>query len=397
MPPDVEPFGLPPRDAIRYFRRRRARPLPSWSWLELQRAEHAKMFTVAKSAGFDIVGDVADAVDRAQAQGQTFAQFQADLEPLLRKKGWWGKQTVVGPDGRPRVVNLGSPRRLKTIFRTNLRVSAAAARWERIQDHKGRFPYLMYDAVNDSRTRPQHLEWDGLVLPVDHPFWKTHGPPNGWGCRCILRQLSEAVMRRRGLEVSEAPEIQTREWTNHLSGEIRSVPVGIDPGWDYNPGEAHVRRAQRGLIAKLESRQLEIGRAVVRHNLGTPDFRRFVRGEATARGGEERAVALIGSDRSRTLGFQDRVRAVRLSSESVARHQPRYAGFGTENWQRVQQLLDQGEWISRGRTHRLLWLDEGGNPWVAVAKLTRNGEVYLQSYRRAGRREVANLKRARLR
>ena len=49
------------------------------------------MFTVAKSAGFDILGDVADAVDRAQAQGQTLAQFQADLEPLLRKKGWWGK------------------------------------------------------------------------------------------------------------------------------------------------------------------------------------------------------------------------------------------------------------------------------------------------------------------
>ena len=308
MPPDVEPFGLPPRDAIRYFRRRRARPLPSWSWLELQRAEHAKMFTVAKSAGFDILGDVADAVDRAQAQGQTFAQFQADLEPTLRKRGWWGKQTVVGPDGRPRVVKLGSPRRLKTIFRTNLRVSAAAARWERIQDRKDRFPFLMYDAVNDSRTRAQHLEWDGLVLPVDHPFWKTHGPPNGWGCRCILRQLSEAVMRRRGLEVSEPPEIRTREWTNRLTGETRSVPEGIDPGWDYNPGEAHVRRAQRGLIAKLESRQLEIGRAVVRHDLGTGDFRRFVRGEATARGGEERAVALISVARSRALGFQDRVR-----------------------------------------------------------------------------------------
>ena len=56
----------------------------------------------------------------------------------------------------------------------------------------------------------------------------------------------------------------------------RFRPVGIDPGWDYNPGAAHVRRAQQGLIAKLESRQLEIGRAVVRHNLDTGDFRHFV-------------------------------------------------------------------------------------------------------------------------
>ena len=110
MPPDTEPFGLPPRDAIRYFCRRRARPLPSWSWLELQRAEHAKMFTtVAKSAGFDILGDVADAVDCAQAQGQTLAQFQADLEPLLRKKGWWGKSDAAGSTPRRASCDNASP------------------------------------------------------------------------------------------------------------------------------------------------------------------------------------------------------------------------------------------------------------------------------------------------
>ena len=116
-------------------------------------------------------------------------------------------------------------------------------------------------------------------------------------------------------------------------------------------------RAQRGLIAKLESRQLEIGRAVVRHNLGTGDFRRFVRGDATARGGEERAVALIGAARSRALGFQDRVRAVRLSSERVEQHQSRYAGFEGQDWQRVQRILDQGEWVARASEHRLLWIE----------------------------------------
>ena len=38
--------------------------------------------------------------------------------------------------------------------------------------------------------------------------------------------------------------------------------------------------------------------------------------------------------------------------------------------------------------HRLFWLDEDGKPWAAVVKLTENGEVYLQSYRRASRRNV---------
>ena len=126
----------------------------------------------------------------------------------------------------------------------------------------------------------------------------------------------------------------------------------------------------------------------MRHNLGTGDFRRFVRGEATARGGEERAVALIGAARSETLGFQDRVRAVRLSSESVQRH-PRYAHFEAQDWRRVEGILDRGEWIEQPDGRRLLWIAEDRKPWTAVVKRTGNDEVYLQSYRRVNRRDIA--------
>ena len=145
--------------------------------------------------------------------------------------------------------------------------------------------------------------------------------------------------------------------------------------------------SRRGLPRFTTRGRLEIGRAVVRHNLGTGDFRRFVQGEATARGGEERAVALIGAARSRTLGFQDRVRAVRLSSESVETH-PRYTGFRAEDWRRVQRILDQGAWIEQGEAHRLLWIDAAGKPWMAVVKRTEKDEVYLLSYRRAQPSEV---------
>ena len=50
----------------------------------------------------------------------------------------------------------------------------------------------------------------------------------------------------------------------------------------------------------------------------------------------------------------------------------------------MQRILDQGEWLARPDDHRLVWIDEDGKPWTAVVKLTRNGEVYLQSYRPAG-------------
>ena len=65
-------------------------------------------------------------------------------------------------------------------------------------------------------------------------------PPNGWGYRCIPRQLSEAVMRRRGLEVSEPPEIRisTREETRagfRTASEGREVPKAQEQGYTNPP------------------------------------------------------------------------------------------------------------------------------------------------------------------
>ncbi len=35
-----------------------------------------------------------------------------------------------------------------------------------------------------------------------------------------------------------APDVQYKEWTNKRTGEVERVPVGIDPGFGYNPGMA---------------------------------------------------------------------------------------------------------------------------------------------------------------
>lgn len=48
---------------------------------------------------------------------------------------------------------------------------------------------LMYDAVNDERTRAEHARYDGVIRPADDPFWARYYPPNGWGCRCSVRRV----------------------------------------------------------------------------------------------------------------------------------------------------------------------------------------------------------------
>jgi len=90
------------------------------------------------------------------------------------------------------------------------------------------------------------MQWYNVVLPADDPFWQTHTPPNGWGCKCgVVSQSAREVARLKAEEVNgphpvrtDAPPDNYYEWTNKKTGEIMSIPEGIDPGWAYNPGEA---------------------------------------------------------------------------------------------------------------------------------------------------------------
>ncbi len=75
----------------------------------------------------------------------TAEQFRDELTPILQAKGWWGKTA----DGK----FLGTPWRLKTIFQTNLRVSAAQGEWASIQEVKEDMPYLRYTAILDKTLR----------------------------------------------------------------------------------------------------------------------------------------------------------------------------------------------------------------------------------------------------
>ena len=235
--------ALKPRDAIQYFESKGfALPDQRFDWRDVWQDEHARAFTVAKAMRMDVLADIREAVDKAIREGTTLAQFRKELEPLLQAKGWWGRKNMIDPlTGQERVVQLGSPRRLRTIFDTNLRTSYAVGSWARIERNRDRRPFLMYSAVLDSRTRKEHRDWHHTVLPVDHAFWSQHYPPNGWHCRCKVVQLSERELQQRGLRVGNAPTVRTRSFRNKRTGEVSRVPEGIDPGFSYNVGRAHMR------------------------------------------------------------------------------------------------------------------------------------------------------------
>ena len=115
---------IPFDEAIEALRRRGTNLFPSDHWATVWQEQHHAGFTVARSSGFDILGDIFTALMDSKKNGTTFADFKRDLVPTLQKKGWWGRTTVIDPEtGEERTVRLGSVRRLETIFDVNMRVT----------------------------------------------------------------------------------------------------------------------------------------------------------------------------------------------------------------------------------------------------------------------------------
>ena len=138
-------------------------------------------------------------------------------------------------------------------------------------------------------------------------------------------------------------------------------------------------------VERLESLPAEAARAEVRREIETGDVVEFAQG-GVARG--ERAVAVASEDRMQALGWDGLgQRAVRLSADTVRTH-PRFRDFGSTDWLRVQRLVDTGEVIHAGTRHRVVWIRDDGEPWAAVIKSTRRGEIYMLSYRRATERQA---------
>lgn len=227
--------ALPPAEAIDFFSQKGYKI--GFSWEDVWQSEHQAAFTVAKVMQLDILRDIRSGVDSALADGTTFETFRKQLKPLLMEKGWWGKAEMIDPlTGEPKLVQLGSTRRLRTIFDTNLRTAYSEGQWQRIQAAKKNFPYLRYDANNSEHPRMQHSGWDNLVLPVDDPFWKAHYPVKAWGCKCNVTQFNQKMLDQRGLKVGESPEVPQYNYVNKRTGEIQKIPRGVDPAFNYPPG-----------------------------------------------------------------------------------------------------------------------------------------------------------------
>lgn len=220
----------------------------TWNWHEQLESAHARAFTVAKATKAEVLDTIRWATEQAIANGTSEREYIKNLEPMLKELGWWGKAM----DENGNTVQLGSPRRLRTILRTNKSTAYHAARYAQQMENVDEQPYWRYVAVKDSRTRTSHLALHGKIYRADDPIWQTMYPPNDWGCRCRVEALSEYAVQNRGYTISSSQgEIETEEAVagidKETGEEIRTTvtkiktdqgEMKVGAGWNYNVGSA---------------------------------------------------------------------------------------------------------------------------------------------------------------
>ena len=169
MPPSAEHMDLPFEEAIAFFRNKIN--MPAATWKTLWKSMHDRAFSVAGATKGELIEDLREAVDRAIAEGTTLAEFRTDFDSIVQKHGWKYKG--------------GKGWRTAVMLNTNISVAYSIGNYNQMTDPdviRAR-PYLRYVASSSRNPRPEHMQWYNVILPADDPWWNTHYPPNGWGCK----------------------------------------------------------------------------------------------------------------------------------------------------------------------------------------------------------------------
>ena len=179
-----------PKDAIDFLKSKKN--IPSENWDDLKQGEHSHAFTVAHSLTADILNDIFGAVNEALKSGQSFKDFKKNIKPILKQKGWYGGNNDIPKEQKNSYLNW----RLKIIYKTNMSTSYQAGRYRKMERLTDSRPYWVYSAVMDERTRKEHMLLNDKCFRYDDPFWDSHFPPNGWGCRCTVYSVTENQANR---------------------------------------------------------------------------------------------------------------------------------------------------------------------------------------------------------
>lgn len=128
-----------------------------------------RAFTISGIEAFDVLQSVKDEITKLPDG----ADWKALRQSIADKISPW-----LGDDA--------AEARAKLLLNHHGRASYAAMNARLVHSQRDVFTHLQYRSSRISKEpRESHRALDGMIFPIDHPFWETHTPPWEFGCNCL--------------------------------------------------------------------------------------------------------------------------------------------------------------------------------------------------------------------
>ncbi|QGM80669.1 phage minor head protein [Otariodibacter oris] len=385
----------------------------------LQNSARARAARIANLSSLELTANIYQSMADAKRDGQFYSDWVKDVHSMLERKGWTAhydkesKEHLIVDSNTGEV--FGSPRRLETIYRTNMQSALSAQRYQQLMDNVDNRPYWQYSAILDSRTRPRHASMHGLVFRYDDPFWATFYPPNGFNCRCSVKALKQRDLDRNHLQVSNSKSIMVDAVIEPRKGE-KKITKGLkladgsvvvtDNGFDHNVGRrvykpnlelypeelAHefAKKEMQGDIFKLDYSRLEQEMNEVKKQLGlvgklNNDQLRLV--SNNIRQEYKFAVGILTKNLREKLNSS--VSTVWLSDDTLLKqfNSRINESFGINDYTILPDLIRNPDKVTLAKDKRYQFIkDIHGKKYSAIIK-PLEGEIFIASLRRMDNKE----------
>ncbi|QLB44506.1 phage minor head protein [Mannheimia pernigra] len=414
--------GLEPKQAIEFLQQKKLLAGKVFKQ-ELFDSALGRATTISKLTSLEMTRDIYESMEKARREGKSFNEWKKTLTAEFERKGWiYGHDKAIsrGIDGKlladPRTgEHFGTPRRLNTIYRTNMQQAYSAARYQRYMDNVDNRPYWQYSAVGDQRTRPAHQALNGKIYRYDDPFWATFYPPNGFNCRCTVIALGERDLKRKGIDEVGSSEpflVKAKRPKDKLGNQEETIgfklPDGTvrlaDKGFDYNVGRLTYKpnldlypEKLAHQFAKAEMTGGEFKQAYQwLYKELSPHFEpynalknsrekeKYLRKLQNNLEKNFKFAAGILSEETRD-SLETSLKTVWLSDNTLVKQILHRKGqFDSETYVVLPEVLNQPDWIKKTEDNRVEFHKTiGGKKYMVALKILENvKEIFMLSFRR---------------
>lgn len=214
-------------EAIKFFASKEI--LHPDKFYDLAAEARVNAFTVSGVTNLRVLKDLHAEVEKVLTDGGTVKTFQEGFNDILRNSGY-------AP---------ANPRHIEIVFRQNIQTSYSVGRYGKQMERAELRPWWTYNSIDDSGTTPLCYELGGhggspaACYRYDHPFWSKFYPPNHFGCRSGVDDLSDDELAEAGI-TPMSEDITGKEYFPVMpDGSISTEPEKLLPPEQFavNPGK----------------------------------------------------------------------------------------------------------------------------------------------------------------